>query len=223
MATGTVVNGMTEHGSIEELDRIFKDCGLPFEQETLNRFLTYYTFIMEMNQEYDLTGVSGFENIVLKHFVDAVIIGKLIALPSPLLDIGTGGGFPGVPLKIAHPEIEIVLAEKRGKTVCFLRELCRALELEGVEIYPHRVGRKFARKVHGVITRALETISATLRRAYYFLPQGGRAIFMKGPSVDREIAEAVRTFGKSYEMEEDLSYEIPLLKHKRRLVVFRRR
>jgi 16S rRNA (guanine527-N7)-methyltransferase len=112
----------------------------------------------------------------------------MVELPSPLLDIGTGCGFPGVPLKIAHPDLEVVLAEKRQKLIRFLNILCSTLQLAGLEIYPHNVGRQFRRPIRGVVTRALESMSGTLRRVYYFLPPGGKVFFMKGLSGADELA-----------------------------------
>jgi 16S rRNA (guanine527-N7)-methyltransferase len=162
--------------------------------------------------------------MVQKHYVDCLLVADLLEgdLPSPLLDIGTGAGLPGILLKIACPETELILSEGRNKRITFLHEVVQTLGLKGIEIYEGKIYPSFSRSVNGVITRALESIPKTLDRVMKCLVPGGRAIFMKGPSCNEELEEAVRAFRNQYKMVQDISYTIPHSPHRRRLVVFMR-
>ena len=144
------------------------------------------------------------------------------SLPAPLIDMGSGPGLPGIPLKIARPDVPMILAEPRGARAEFLREVCRELDLKDVEVYAHKIGRDYSGHVGGVITRAVASISETLDRVATCLAPGGRMIFMKGPECDPEIAEARETHAGSFRMEADHAYSIPGTEHRRRLVVYER-
>src|SRR6185312_11328027 len=110
------------------------------------------------NAELNLTRIHNFENMVLKHYVDSLLVLRFVELPSPLIDMGSGPGLPGIPLKIARPGLEMILAEPRGARAEFLREVVDRLGLEGVEVHAGKVGPQFSRVVRGVITRAVAPI-----------------------------------------------------------------
>lgn len=208
--------------SLEQLIAIFRRCGLDLPEAAYRRFWDFHRLLRARNEELDLTRIRRFEDMVLKHYVDCALVPGLIDLPSPLLDIGAGAGFPGVPLKIVRPDLKIILAESRGKRLTFLDEVCRKLEFEDIEIYPHKVSESFDRPVQGIITRALEPIARTIERTMPFLPKGGRAIFMKGPAGFDEIAPALHRFPRDYQLAADLAYNIGSTRHRRRLIVFER-
>src|SRR5947209_14231437 len=91
------------------------------------------------NARLNLTRIHNFENMVLKHYVDSLLVLKFEELPSPLMDMGTGPGLPGIPLKIARPGVSMILAEPRGARVDFLSEVCRRLGLADVEIFAGKI------------------------------------------------------------------------------------
>jgi 16S rRNA (guanine(527)-N(7))-methyltransferase RsmG len=213
--------------SIDYMVRLFRESGLNLSDEAYHQFWTFHQQIRKKNDELDLTRIRRFEDMVLKHYVDCALVPTLIELPSPLLDIGTGAGFPGIPIKIVSPHVQLVLSEGRKKRVEFLHEICKLLDLAGVYIYPHKIGPKLDLadldvKIKGVITRAFESIDKTLLRIVSFLPRGAQAIFMKGPSCRPEIDKALDLMGQEYKLSEDISYSIPNSPHQRRLVVFTR-
>lgn len=202
----------------EILDR----CGIHLSDDQTTRLWTYHQLLRQHNPELNLTRIHNFTNMVLKLYVDSLLPGTLVELPSPLMDLGSGPGMPGVPLKIAHPEIEILLAESRRNRVAFLETVLQRLQLEKIEIVGEGIGREFERSVAGVITRAVEDMASTLDRIRGCLDGGGLAVFMKGPHCDSEIHEASIRFEREYELIEDKHYRIPHTPHERRLVVFRR-
>jgi 16S rRNA (guanine527-N7)-methyltransferase len=188
----------------------------------LQQFWTFHQLLHRRNAELDLTRLHGFDTIVLKHYVDCVLVATLVDLPTPLLDLGTGPGFPGIPLKIVRPDVHVLLAEGRGKRVGFLHEAIRALGLRDIEVVPQRIGTGFDRPVRGVITRAVESVSATLGRVAPWLEPGARILFMKGPAVQEELDAACQRFGAHFGLVRDVPYSIPHTSHARRLVIFER-
>ncbi len=169
----------------------------------------------------DLTRLESVQDIALKHYLDCALPLKYLQLPSPLLDIGSGAGFPGLVLKILSPETEVILGEVRPKRTKFLEQVIRDLGLRGVSVFAHRIGPQFPLEIQGVVTRALESARDTLYRVQPFLPQGGKVILLKGPRGDEEIAEAVGELS-DFEHEKTFSYRLGKSDNDRRLVVFRR-
>ncbi len=198
---------------------------IPLTEDQYAQLWRFHRLLRARNAAYDLTRIHQFDNMVQKHYIDCILVARLLGwrLPSPILDIGTGAGLPGIPLKVACPEARIILSEGRQKRVQFLREVVEALSLEGVEIYGKKIQASFSRPVQAVITRALETIPKTLARVQGCLVSQGKAIFMKGPHCDEEVRMAVEAFGGEYGLVHDIPYTIPHTPHRRRLVVFQRR
>jgi 16S rRNA (guanine(527)-N(7))-methyltransferase RsmG len=197
--------------------------GIELAPAALDKLWRFHQLLRERNQDRDLTRLIEFESVVIKHYVDSMYVGKLIRLPSPLVDVGTGAGFPGIPLKIGYPDVELILAEMRPRRVVFLNDAIRILGLKNVKTFDKRVvSRSFTEPVRGVITRAVEPIAKTLLRTSGATDSGSQIIFMKGPGVDEELREAVRDFKRDYRLLRDEPYTLPHTPHERRLVVFER-
>jgi 16S rRNA (guanine(527)-N(7))-methyltransferase RsmG len=210
---------------LPSLKQWFQRSSLTLNEHQYKQLWKFHNLLREKNEAYDLTRIYQFDSMVQKHYIDCILVAKLLdwELPSPLLDIGTGAGFPGIPLKIACPDVEIILSEGRHKRVQFIKEVVEALGLKGITVYDHKVYASFSGKVQGTITRALEPIPKTLNRVWGSLVPGGKAIFMKGPGGDPEVQEALLRFGSDYGLDRDISYSIPHSPHRRRLIVFSRR
>ena len=209
---------MGNTGRKSNMVTMFRDAGFTLSSQQVDQFWIFYQMLVEKNEEYDLTRLTRFEDIITKHFIDCLYVARLTELPFPLVDIGTGAGFPGIPLKILHPDDDIILAEPRHKRVQFLNEVIDALELENIEVYPHLVTGHSFFQARGVITRALEATSETLQRVHHFLPPGGQVIFMKGPGVDNEPVDA--GLDENFTTTLDSDYTLPGTTHQRRLLVF---
>jgi 16S rRNA (guanine(527)-N(7))-methyltransferase RsmG len=204
------------------LQAMIEGCGIRLTPVQYDRLWTYHGLLRSANTELNLTRIHNFENMVLKHYVDSLLILEFTELPSPLIDMGSGPGLPGIPLKIARPDIRMILAEPRGARAEFLRTVCERLGLEGVEVFANKIGSRFPYKVAGVITRAVASIPETLERVAGCLEPGGRMLFMKGPDCDEEIREAGRTQTDWFHLTEDHAYQIPGTSHARRLVIYER-
>ncbi|MCB9254089.1 MAG: 16S rRNA (guanine(527)-N(7))-methyltransferase RsmG [Bdellovibrionaceae bacterium] len=207
--------------SAESLNQILSQSGIRLSRGQLDQLWRYHNLLRKRNQDRDLTRLIGFETIAVKHYVDCLLIPKMVRLEGPLLDVGTGAGFPGIPLKIFLPKLHIILAEPRPRRVAFLEEAIELLGLKGIEVFPHKVvSRSFQKPVRGVITRALETMDKTFLRTSGCLLPGGKIYFMKGPNVDEEIGEVRTRFAKEFRLSGDKAYNLPRTPHQRRLVTW---
>lgn len=207
----------------DDMDRLLRGCGVELNEEQLSLLWQYHKLLRRYNPELNLTRIHRFENMVLKLYADSILPVRFVELPSVLLDIGTGAGMPGIPVKIARPDIKVVLAESRGGRVDFLKTVTAELGLTGIEVWGHSINESYEREAEGIITRAVESMSKTLGRVQGCLEREGLAVFMKGPYCDNEIKEAEDLFKKSFRLLNDIAYKIPGTEHQRRLVIFQRK
>ncbi len=140
----------------------------------------------------------------------------------PLLDVGTGPGFPGIPLKIVFPNDKIVLAEGVRRRVDFLKAVREEMKMKELDIVGRNIDDTFLLPMKGVITRAVEDISLTLKNVSQCLEVGGQVYFMKGPNVDPEIKNAKAKWGEYFKLVEDHKYVLPKSPNDRRLVVYKK-
>jgi 16S rRNA (guanine527-N7)-methyltransferase len=206
----------------QSLEALLRRCDIVLSPSQYDALWTYHRMLRAANAALNLTRIHNFENMVLKHYADSLLVLRFVDLPSPWMDMGSGPGLPGIPLKIARPEQDAILAEPRGARADFLREACTRLGLQRVEVYAGKVGPKFPGTVAGVITRAVASIPETLERVANCLEAGGRMFFMKGPGCDAEIDEARRSHADSFRLVAEHAYQIPGTPHERRLLVYER-
>ena len=111
-----------------------KDFGISLTEKQTEQFLEYYKLLIEWNEVMNLTAITEFEEVLSKHFVDSCALGKAVSMEGEkrLLDVGTGAGFPGIPLKIVYPELEVVLLDSLNKRVKFLNAVIKNLGLTGI-------------------------------------------------------------------------------------------
>lgn len=215
-----------ETATPEYMARLFANHSFSVDKRQLDRFWLFYDLLRRHNARLDLTRIMGIEATVLKHFVDSALILEWFDPVGPVLDIGSGPGFPGVPLAIMRPDVRFILGESRGKRVGFLEEVIKALKLSNCEIFAKSVredsplGDDHGKPVGDIVTRALETIPPTLERVLPFINPGRKVVFMKGPGCDEEIAIAKTTLAGVYSLANDVEYVLPGTDQGRRLVVF---
>ena len=130
----------------------------------MRQLWVYHQLLRQHNPELNLTRVHNFTNMVLKLYVDSILPGQLMELPSPLLDLGTGPGMPGVPLKIAYPQLRDLVRREPSEKSDFPANGPGSLKLKGLEIIGEKITPDFQNTMAGVITRALEGIASTLDR-----------------------------------------------------------
>lgn len=167
------------------------ELGYPPDSDQLDAFITYLSELKKWNKTYNLTGLRKDEDIIIKHFLDSLLYNKVIADSKILLaDIGSGAGFPGLPMKIMKPEMELFLIEPSGKKSAFLRHIISELQMPKVQVIEKRIEdiyKNTALSVDIAVTRALFSIQEFIKKGSGILKPGGRLIMNKGPRVEDEL------------------------------------
>jgi 16S rRNA (guanine527-N7)-methyltransferase len=207
----------------DRIQDIFRNHGLPDYPHAKRMLLTkFYMLLMENQNERNFTRLLSIKDVAIKHFIDSLIVTQVHPLKFPLIDMGTGPGFPGIPLAIHHPDKKVILAEGVQKRVEFLKTVREELELENLPIIGRNLNFEFFYPVNGVITRAVEDARNTLGNVINSVQTGGEVVLMKGPNCTPEIQPALDQWGEYYELAADIAYELPKTPHERRLLVFRK-
>jgi 16S rRNA (guanine527-N7)-methyltransferase len=177
-------------------DELLKDgiieLGFTPSKEQINAFMTYLSELKRWNKAYNLTGLKNDEDIIIKHFLDSLLYLK--AIPDgkiKIADVGSGAGFPGIPIKIIRPEIEMFLIEPSRKKSAFLRHIIRQLGLEKIGVIEKsieeiKINHELSFPVDIAVTRALFSIKGFLKKASHIVRKGGILILNKGPKVKDE-------------------------------------
>lgn len=202
---------------INEFTKIFKtyleNLKIELNGEQIQKFYTYMNLLIEWNKKINLTAITKPEEIILKHFIDSLTISKYIEKKSTLIDVGTGAGFPGIPIKIYRNDIKITLVDSLNKRLLFLNQVIEELGLENVETVHSRAeelgGNKNYREKYDVATsRAVANLSTLSEYLIPFVKIGGKCICMKSSNVDNELEaakKAIVTLGGKFE-DKDIFY-----------------
>jgi 16S rRNA (guanine527-N7)-methyltransferase len=138
----------------------------PIPTEILPKLSLYLDILLKWNARTNLTAIRDPEEIVRRHFGESLFAAPRIGPCDTLLDLGSGAGFPGLPIALLHPEIRVTLAESQNKKSTFLREVARTLDLENTEIWPARAeSMPPARRFHTVTMRAVDNMAAAITAA----------------------------------------------------------
>lgn len=170
--------------------------GIEIHQEQADKFQTYLDILLAWNQKINLTAITDPHEAVVKHFVDSLAILQTVEIHNgaKVIDVGTGAGFPGVPLKIMRPEIELTLLDGLNKRLNFLRDLSDNLgfEAEFIHMRAEEAGKKTEmREKYDIVTaRAVAQLNVLCEYCIPLVKMKGCFIAMKGPGIDPEIAEA---------------------------------
>ncbi len=162
------------------------------ELENLYQFMN---LLIEKNKQINLTAIIEEKDIILKHFIDSIIIQNSIKDSNNIIDVGTGAGFPGIPLKIINEEKRFVLLDSLNKRVNFLNEVISSLNLKKVEAIHFRAeeaGQKeeYREKFDIVLSRAVSRLNTLAEYMLPFTKVGGKCICLKGPNMKEELEEA---------------------------------
>lgn len=194
----------------------------------IEQIRTYVTELLRWNEKMNLTAAKGPEEVLLKHVLDALApLGHLSGVHR-LLDVGTGGGLPGIPIKVFRPDIFVSLLEARRKKVSFNQHVVDLLELEGIEVIWGRLGdeeideRYAKRPFDGMVTRAALSAAEVLRLGKRILQPGGTTLLMMGAIDEGQrvaLQEEATTLGRS--VVQVSPYRLPGLDRTRNLVLIR--
>lgn len=187
---------------MEEGKKIFVECleelNLNISQEQMNQFLKFYEILIEKNKVMNLTGITEFNEVVIKHFIDSLSIVKILDMNtvSSMIDMGTGAGFPGIPIKIMFPEIHVVLMDSLNKRIKFLEEASKICDLHNIEFIHGRAeelgrNKRYREQFDLCVSRAVANLSVLVEYCMPFVSVGGNFVCYKSGNSDEEINNAV--------------------------------
>ncbi|MES0278801.1 MAG: 16S rRNA (guanine(527)-N(7))-methyltransferase RsmG [Dehalococcoidales bacterium] len=203
------------------------EMGLILDQVQLDLFQTYYEELVDWNRRLNLTSITGFDDVQLKHFLDSLTV-TLAGQPledARVIDIGAGAGFPGLPLKIVFPDMKLVLLESRGKKATFLEHIVKKLGYADIEVIARRaeeVARltNYRESFDIVLARAVAPLPELAELALPFAGTGSVFIAQKKGGIDTEVeeaAEAIKLLGGR--LREVKTVDLKELAGDRRLVI----
>ena len=212
-------------------DRIINDArqiGVFLDQKMVQEFLIYLKELKEWNQKINLTSLKTDEAIITTHFIDSLTLIPHLPSSASMLDLGSGAGFPGIPLKIAAPAHNITLLEATRKKANFLRHIIRRLGLSKTTVLEYRAEHfKSPDPSHpvfdSVIARALAPLKTFLQLGAPLVKRGGHLVAMKGEKIEEELKESHAVFkALSLEVDKKVALQLPQSNKKRHLIFIKK-
>lgn len=193
-----------------EIRELFKQLDITLSDAQVEQFQKYYELLVSWNEKMNLTSITEYEDVLVKHFADSVSLIKAVEVQeirealvdgkeASLLDVGTGAGFPAIPLKIVFPNLQVTMIDSLNKRINFLKEVIQELGLTGIEAYHGRAEEyatpdKFREKFDFVVSRAVANLSVLLEYTLPYVKVGGYFIAYKSEDLMNEMATAGNAF-----------------------------
>lgn len=184
---------------IKEFEQIFNNellkNNIKLNTFDYNKMFYYMNSIIEYNKKINLTSITDRKMFLVKHLIDSLTINRFVASGKNLIDIGTGAGFPGIPLKIANPNLEVTLIDSINKKLEVIRSIINNMYIGKIDIIHSRaedlgINKEYREKFDFATTRAVAKLNIIVEYMLPFIKIGGKAICMKGPNITEELKEA---------------------------------
>ena len=212
----------------EKFEKYLTILNINLTNEQVLKFYKYMNLLLEWNEKINLTAITNPEEIILKHFVDSLTIGKYINKGESLVDVGTGAGFPGIPIKIYRDDINVTLVDSLNKRVKVLNIFIEELMLERIEAIHSRAeefGRnsKYREKFDVSTSRAVANLATLSEYLIPLIKQQGKSICMKGSEIEEELNNSKKAIdvlgGKILKVDE---FTLPNSDIKRNIIIIKK-
>jgi 16S rRNA (guanine527-N7)-methyltransferase len=219
---------MSEEEFLNSMENKLKEINIKLTIEKKKKFYKYMNLLLEWNKIINLTAIEEPEEIIIKHFIDSITPIKWIKSGSYIADIGTGAGFPGIPIAIIMDKSEILLIDSLNKRVNFLNEVIKKLELKNVNAIHCRAEEagnsiEYREKFDVTISRAVANMSTLLEYLIPLTKINGTAICMKGNNVEEELEKSKKAFEiLKAKIEKIDNFYLPQSDYERNLIIVRK-
>lgn len=194
---------------MKNLEKIFKNYGILLSEEQKTQFDAYFSALIETNKQLNLTAITEEDEVVVKHFLDSVLPKDFFTQNSSVVDIGSGAGFPAIPLKILRPDLHIYMVDSLNKRVNFLNQVVLQLKFEKAYAIHSRAedfARKNREKYDFTVARAVAPLNTLVEYLLPLVKIGGYAVVYKSAKLDEELKNAEKAInilgGKIEKIEE---------------------
>lgn len=208
------------------LDEVSPRVGVNLTGAQLDKLTLFSEELLKWNRKINLTAITDEREMAVKHFADSLALVKVIGSEGSLLDVGSGGGFPAIPLKIAIPALSVVSVDAVEKKIMFQRHVARVMELEDFTAIHARcetLQEKFSGRFNWVVSRAFSDLNLFARLAAPFLKDNGVIVAMKGKRGEEEAQASGPALAEvAISVEDIVEFTLPLTGDRRTLVLLKK-
>lgn len=211
-----------------EIERNIEELGITLNEKQKEDFYIYMNLLISWNEKINLTAITEPKDVIIKHFVDSLTIFKALEPGKKIIDVGTGAGFPGIPIKIYDEMAKVTLLDSLNKRIIYLNDVIEKLEIKNIESIHGRVeeiaNKKEYRQQYDIATsRAVAALNILVEYLLPLVKVGGKCICMKGPEIQDELTNAenaIKLLGGK--IEQVINFKLPNTDFERNLIIVKK-
>ena len=196
----------------DKIESQLKELQIMFNDKQIKQLYEYMNLLTQINKQINLTAIIEPNEIIQKHFIDSLTIAKYVDMNKKIIDVGTGAGFPAIPLKISNSSLDVTLLDSLNKRIAFLNQVIQTIQLKGVNTIHGRVedianNNEYREKFDIATSRAVASLNVLLEYLLPLVKIGGKCICMKGSNIEEELnnsKNALKLLGGRIEKVEEL-------------------